>query len=101
MFLSSLYHHKTIKTYQNFIATRFERPVYWNKDKTKSENKNTTNEYRYFRESNFVRVNKLFILVYSNQNNNARRFKALGYYLPKGITNTAQKSKFFINDVFS
>ena len=42
MFLSSLYHHKTIKTYQNFIATGFERPVYWNKDKTKSENKNTT-----------------------------------------------------------
>ena len=26
----------------------FERSVYWNECKTKSENKRTTNEYRYF-----------------------------------------------------
>ena len=38
----------------------FERLVYWNDYKTKSENKNTTNEYRFFLESNFVGVNRLF-----------------------------------------
>ena len=32
----------------------FERSVYWNEYKTESENKNTTSEYRYFLESNFV-----------------------------------------------
>ena len=30
-----------------------ERSVYWNEFKTKSENKNTTNEYRCFLDSNF------------------------------------------------
>ena len=34
-----------------------------------------TNEYRYFLESNFVGVNILFALVYSNQDDNAKRFK--------------------------
>ena len=35
-----------------------ERSVYWNEYKTKKENKNITNEYRYFPESNFVGVNR-------------------------------------------
>ena len=48
-------------------------------------NKNTTNEYRYFLESNFVGVNTLFVLVYTNQNVNAKRSNARKYYLPKGI----------------
>ena len=43
------------------LSKGFERLVYWNEYKTKSENKNTTNEYRYFLESNFVGVNRLFI----------------------------------------
>ena len=30
--------------------SRFERSIFWNKGKTKSENKNTTNEYIYFLE---------------------------------------------------
>ena len=30
------------------LSKGFERSVYWNKDKTKSENKNTKNESRYF-----------------------------------------------------
>ena len=30
------------------ISIGFERSVYWNRWKTKSENKNTTNEYRKF-----------------------------------------------------
>ena len=37
----------------------FERSVYWNEYKTKSEFKNSTNECRYFPESNFVGVNRL------------------------------------------
>ena len=44
------------------LSKGFERSVYWNEYKTKSENKNTTNEYRYFLESNFVGVNRLFVL---------------------------------------
>ena len=63
----------------------FERSVYWNEYKAKSENKNTTNEYRYFLKLNFVDVNRLFVLVYLNQDTNAKRFKTRRYYLPKGI----------------
>ena len=32
------------------------RSVYWNEYKTKSQNENTTNEYRYFIESNFIGI---------------------------------------------
>ena len=32
------------------LSKRFERSVSWNEYKTKTENKNTTNEYRYFLE---------------------------------------------------
>ena len=39
----------------------FERSVYWNKYKTKSENKNTANEYRYFLELNYVGVNRYLL----------------------------------------
>ena len=63
----------------------FERLVYWNEYETKSENENTTNEYRYFLELNFVGVNRLFVLVYTNETNNAKRFNARKYYIPKGI----------------
>ena len=58
----------------------FERSGYCNGYKTKSENKNMTNEYRYFLESNFAGVIKLFILVYSNQDTNSKRFKTRRYY---------------------
>ena len=34
------------------LSKGFERSVYWNEYKTTHENKNTTNEYRYFLESN-------------------------------------------------
>ena len=39
-------------------------------------NKNSTNECTYFLESNFVGVNRLFVLVYSNQDANSKRFKS-------------------------
>ena len=42
------------------LSNGFERSVCWNEHKAKRENKNTTNEYRYFLESNFVGVNRLF-----------------------------------------
>ena len=63
----------------------FERSVYWNEYKTKCENKNATNEHRYFLESDFVGVNRLFVLVCSNQGTNSKRFKTWRYYLLKGI----------------
>ena len=63
----------------------FERSVYWNEFKTKSENKNTTNEYRYFPKSNFVGVDRVFVLVYTNADDDSKRLKAWRYYLPKSI----------------
>ena len=62
----------------------FERSLYWNEYKTKNENKNVAKEYRYFFESNFVRVDRLFVLVCTNQDNSIKRFNAKKYYLPKG-----------------
>ena len=44
------------------LSKRFEISVYWNEHKTKSENKNTTNDYRYFLKSNFVGVNRLSMI---------------------------------------
>ena len=44
-----------------------------------------TNKCRYFLESNFVGVNGLFVLVYSNADDKSKRYKSLRYYLPKGI----------------
>ena len=72
------------KKLSKLLRKGFERSVYWNEYKTKSENKNTTNEYRYFLKSNFVGVDRLFILIYTNETNNAKRLSAQKYYLPKG-----------------
>ena len=44
-----------------------------------------TNEYVYFLKSNFVRVNRLFVLVCSNQDENCKKFKAKRHYLQKWI----------------
>ena len=63
------------------LSKDFERSVYWKEYKTKSEDKNTANELRYFLESNFVGVNRLFVLVYSNHDNNAKRFKGKIYQI--------------------
>ena len=49
------------------LSRRFGRSVYWNDYKTKSENQNTTNRYKYFLESKFIGVNRLFVLVYSTR----------------------------------
>ena len=44
-------------------------------NKKKRQNKNKKNEFKYFLESNFVGVNRSFVLVYTNQDTNAKRFK--------------------------
>ena len=67
--LSVKYNQKLAK----LLSKGSERSAYWNEYKTKSENKNTTNEYGYFFESNFVGANRLFALVYSNQDVNSKR----------------------------
>ena len=59
--------------------------MYSNEYKTKKENKNLTNENRYFLKSNFVGVYRFFVLIYLNQDDNAKRFKAGRYSLPKRI----------------
>ena len=59
--------------------------VYWNEYDTKSENKNTAKEYRYFLKSDFIGVNRLFVLVYSNHDAASKRIENQKYYLPKGI----------------
>ena len=43
-----------------------------------------TNEYRYFLESNFVGINRLFVLVYPDQDDNLKSYKAKTY-LQKGF----------------
>ena len=63
VFLSSLYQQKTIKNYQNFLAKNLKDQCIGVNIKTNSENKNTTNEYRYFLRSNFVKIiyHKMFV----------------------------------------
>ena len=72
----------------NIISTRQSKIIktcyqrlwfYWNEYKTKSDKKNSTNEFRYFFESNFFGVNRLFVLIYTNQGNNDKRFNAQKY----------------------
>ena len=44
-----------------------------------------TKEFKYFLESNFVGVNRLFILIFPNEDNNPKMYKIQRYYLTKGI----------------
>ena len=67
------------------LSKAFERSVYWNEYKTKRESKNATSEYRHILESKFDGVNKLFILICSNQDDDPKIFNAKRCYLPKGI----------------
>ena len=67
------------------LSKGFERLICWNEYKIKSDTKNATTEFRYFLESSFVGVNRLFVLVYTNEGNNAKRFHDRKYYLSNGI----------------
>ena len=66
------------------LSQGFDRSFYWNEYKTKRENQNTTNKYIYLLESYFVERNRLFLLVYANQDADSKNFKSQRYYLPKG-----------------
>ena len=57
------------------IKSSYQRLVYRNEYKAKSENKNITNKYRYFLKSNFVGVNKLFVLAYKNEDIASKNLK--------------------------
>ena len=61
------------------LLNGFERLMYWNQCKAKCESKSTANGYRYFIKSDFVGVNKLFVLVYFNGNNDVKWYKARKY----------------------
>ena len=62
------------------LRKAFERFLYWNEYKTKSENENTTNEYKYFLKLNFFEVNRLFVLINPNQDGSGKRFDGKKYY---------------------
>ena len=47
--------------------------------------KNAATKYRYLIESEFLWVSRLFVLNYSNQDGNSKRYKARRYYLPIGV----------------
>ena len=63
------------QTLSELLRKGFERSIYRNEYKTKSDNKNMRNEYSYFLKPNFVAVTKLFVSAYSNQDVNFKRFK--------------------------
>ena len=67
------------------LSKGFERSVYWKEYETNRDDKDTTNEFRYFLKSNFFGVNKLFVLVYLNRNIDVERFNYGRYFLPKGL----------------
>ena len=69
------------------LSKGFERSVYWNKYKAKNENKNTTNIFRYYHESNFVGVNRLFVLVYTKEGDNAKRLNPIEFKIYDVIVN--------------
>ena len=66
------------------LSKVFGRSVYCDKHK-KRENKDMKNEHSFFLESNFSGVNRLFVLVCPNQDDNPKRYKAEIYNLSKGI----------------
>ena len=44
------------------LSKAFQRSVYWNEYKTKSDTKKIKNGYRYFLDSKFIGVNRFFFL---------------------------------------
>ena len=72
----------TIKNYQNYLVKDLQNQCIETNIK-QNVNRNMTHEYRYFLKSNLVVVNRLFVLIYLNRENEAKRFKAQRYYLPK------------------
>ena len=85
MFLLLLYQQETIKNYQNVLAKDFKDQFIGMNIKQKVRIKiQQMNSDKI--KSNFVGVNRLFVLVYTNQGDNAERLDGRKYYLSKGIT---------------
>ena len=80
--LSAIDNQKVSKLFSEI----FERSVYWNEYKPKSGNEIRQTNITLL-ESNFVGVNRLFVLVCSSQDINFKRFKTRRYFSPKGIIN--------------
>ena len=75
--------------------------MYWNEYKTKNENKNTANKYRYFLESSFVGVNRLLNFSLFQSNYSSKIYIGKRYYLPKAllrITPSSSIEKFVITN---
>ena len=57
----------------------------------------------FWNESNFVGVNRLYVLIHLNRNRDIKRFNAHRYYLPKGIIKTimwsSMEKTFMINQL--
>ena len=87
IFLQQPYQQKTIKNYQTYLQKDLKDPFIQNEYKAEKHNKNTVNEFRYFLVSSFVGVNRLFVLVYSNEDAACKRFKAKSYCSPNGTIN--------------
>ena len=87
IFLQQPYQQKTIKNYQTYLQKDLKDPFIQNEYKAEKYNKNTINEFRYFLVSSFVGVNRLFVLVYSNEDAACKRFKAKSYCSPNGTIN--------------
>ena len=79
--LSARDNQKLIK----LLSKGFERSVYWNEHKTKSGTKIQQMNIDIFSKSNFVVAYGLFVLVYTNEVNNAKRFNVWKYCLFKVI----------------
>ena len=85
------------------IKSSYQRLVYRNEYKAKSENKNITNKYRYFLKSNFVGVNKLFVLAYKNEDIASKNLKLKDIIYQKEllviITSSSMGKTFLINQL--
>ena len=66
---------------KKLLSKGFERSVYWNEFKIKSESKNATNKYRYILHSNVFWVNRVFVLSYLNRDLHVKQIKVQRYYL--------------------
>ena len=78
------YLQKATKSYQNVLVKSCkDQCIRINlKQKVKIKARQTS---AYYFESNFSGVNRFFMLVYSNQDDNPKRYKFWRSYLPKGI----------------
>ena len=83
------------------FSKEFERSVYWNEYKTKRENKNTTNEYRCFLESNFIAFNRFLFSFIQIKITMLKRLKLEGIIYQKAllriITSSSMERTFITN----